>query len=131
MKTTIFALTLAASAAMAVPAFAGGVLSFSYDAKNAEEAHAIRAGLTIYQVVNDIQTNGHISQNGANNLAALAQGGSGHVGIIHQEGNNHNGSIHQTGSNNGYGLFQFGTGANGHVQQHGNGEAGLTLQIGY
>ena len=131
MKRAIIALTLAATTAIAAPAMAGGTISFEVEAKNADEANAIRAGLTMYQIVNDIQTNGHISQNGINNVAALAQGGSGNTGVIHQEGNNHDASLQQAGTNNSYGVFQFGDGANGNVQQNGNGEAGLLFQIGF
>jgi len=131
MKRTIIALTLAATTAFAAPAIAGGTLSFEIEAKNADEANAIRAGLAIYNVVNDIQTNGHITQNGVNNIASLAQGGSGNVGVIHQEGDNHDASLHQAGTNGSYGIFQVGDGANGHVHQGGNGEAGLLFQIGF
>lgn len=131
MKRTALALTLALTTAFAAPAFAGGTISFSVDAQNAEDANAIRTGLAIYSIFNDVQSNGHITQNGLNNLAALGQHGSGNVGIVHQEGNNHNGSLNQNGNNNSYGVFQFGNGANGHVNQSGNGEAGLLFQIGF
>ena len=80
MKRTLTALTLAISTAIAAPAMAGGSISFTYEAQNADEANAIRAGLTLYQIVKDVETNGHITQNGINNIAALAQGGQ-QVGI--------------------------------------------------
>ena len=130
MKRILTALTLAISTALAAPAMAGGTISFSINASNAEEANAIRAGLTLYQIVNDIDTNGHISQNGVNNIAALAQGGSGNIGIIHQEGNNHDATLVQQNGNNSCGVFQFGTSATANVQQSG-GEACLVLQAGF
>ena len=131
MKRTLTALILAATTALAAPASAGGTITFGFTAQNADEANAIRTGLTLYQVFNDVHANGHISQNGLNNLAALGQSGHGHVGIIHQEGNNHEGSISQSGSNNSCGLFQFGNGASGHVNQSGHGEACLIFQAGF
>lgn len=130
MKRILTALTLAISTALAAPAMAGGTISFSINASNAEEANAIRAGLTLYQIVNDIDTNGHISQNGVNNIAALAQGGSGNIGIIHQEGNNHDATLIQQNGNNSCGVFQFGNSATANVQQSG-GEACLVLQAGF
>ncbi len=131
MKRTLTALTLAVSTALAAPALAGGVLSFELNAQNANEANAIAAGLTFYKVAKDIKTNGHITQNGINNLAALGQSGHGNVGLIHQEGNNHDASLSQTGNHNAYGIFQVGEGASGHVSQHGNGGAGILFQIGF
>ena len=129
IKPAILATLLAAS--LSAPASAGGFISFSIDAKNAEEANAIRTGLALYQVANDIKSNGHITQNGIANLAALGQHGTGNVGMIHQEGNGHNASLDQTGTNNSYVIFQFGEGTEGHVAQSGTGEAGLLFQIGF
>jgi minor curlin subunit len=131
MTRTLLALTLAASTAIAAPAMAGGTISFAFDARNAEDAQAIRAGLTFYRIVKDVKANGHVSQNGINNLAALGQHGNGNVGIIHQDGNNHDASLNQTGNGNSYGVFQVGNGASGHVDQTGNGQAGLLFQIGF
>jgi len=131
MKRTIIALSLALSTAIAAPAMAGGTISFGFDATNADDANAIRTGLAIYSIFNDVKTNGHVTQNGINNAAALGQHGSGNTGLIHQEGNNHNASLNQNGNNNSYGIFQFGNGANGNVNQTGNGAAGLLFQIGF
>lgn len=131
MKRTLTALTLVISTAIAAPAVAGGVLSFVVNPTNADEANAIRTGLAFYNIVNDIKSNGHITQHGVNNLAALGQHGSGNVGVIHQEGNNHDASLRQNGNNNAYGIFQVGSGASGHVSQHGNGRTGLLVQIGF
>ena len=131
MKRTLIALTLAASTALAAPAVAGGVLSFEVSSQNAQDAQAIRTGLAFYQVVQDIKTNGHVTQNGINNLAALGQSGHGNVGVIHQEGNNHDASLRQRGNHNSYGIFQVGEGTSGHVRQRGNGGAGILFQIGF
>lgn len=130
MKRTFTALTFALTTAIAAPALAGGIISFEVNPKNAKEAHAIRTGLAFYNVVNDIHSNGHITQNGVSNLAALGQSGNGNVGVIHQEGNNHDASLSQNGNGNAYGIFQVGNGASGHVRQHGNGGTGLLFQIG-
>ncbi|WP_172297722.1 curlin [Pseudoruegeria sp. HB172150] len=130
MKRTLTALTLALTTAFAVPAMAGGTITFGFNAKNQDEANAIRAGLAIYSLVKDIDTNGHITQNGINNAAGIAQGGKNNKGIIHQDGKNHDGTITQNGNNNACGLFQFGNGATGHVNQNG-GEACLIFQAGF
>ena len=131
MKRALLALTLATSTALAAPAMAGGTLSFNFDARNGDDANAIRTGLALYSIYNDVKSNGHVSQRGLNNMAALGQRGSGNVGIVHQDGNNHNGSLNQAGNNNSYGVFQFGTGADGQVDQYGNGGAGLLFQVGF
>lgn len=131
MKRTFIALTLAASTALAAPAMAGGTLSFSFNARNADEANAVRGGLALYSIINDVKTNGHVTQNGLNNAAAMAQSGNGNRGVIHQEGNGHNASLNQRGNGNAYGVFQVGNGANGHVTQTGNGRAGILFQIGF
>ncbi|MCP3969213.1 MAG: curlin [Rhodobacteraceae bacterium] len=131
MKRTLTALTLAAATAISAPAMAGGSVSFTYEAQNSDEANAIRAGLTLYQIVKDVETNGHITQNGMNNIAALAQGGHGNLGVIHQEGNNHNASLHQVGNHQSCGIFQFGDGASNHVTQSSNGAACISIGAGF
>lgn len=131
MKRHLIALTVAATTALSAPAMAGGTISLSINAKNADEARAIRHGLIFYNVMNDIKSNGHITQKGVNNLAALGQSGHGNIGVIHQDGNGHNASLSQNGNHNSCGIFQFGNGANGHVQQNGNGQGCLVLQAGF
>ena len=131
MKRTLIALTLVATTAFSGLAHAGGTITFHMNATNSHDANAIRTGLTLYQIARDIDANGHISQNGINNIASLAQGGHGNIGVIHQDGNNHNGSIYQNGNNNSCGLFQFGRGTNGHINQTGNGQACLMFQAGF
>ena len=131
MKRTLTALTLIVTTTVAAPAMAGGTISFEVNPTNADEANAIRAGLTLYQVVQDVQANGQITQNGLNNLAALGQSGSGNVGVIRQEGNDHDATLVQNGNGNAYGIFQVGNGASGNVNQTGNGGTGLLFQIGF
>lgn len=130
MKLSLKILAVALTAGLASPAAAGGSFSFAFNASNADEANAIRTGLTLFQVANDIHTNGHVSQNGFNNLAALAQGGSGNIGIIHQEGSNHDATLVQENGNNACGIFQFGNGTSSDVYQ-GGGEACIVLQAGF
>ncbi len=130
MKPLVAGLMLALSTACAMPVWAGPTITFGYTAKNAEEAAALRAGLAIYGLAHDIHTNGHVTQNGANNAAGIFQGGGGNRAIIHQNGNNHSGSIRQTGGNNSCGLFQFGNGASGHVRQTG-GQTCIVIQQGF
>ncbi|MEL7114432.1 MAG: curlin, partial [Pseudomonadota bacterium] len=110
---------LALTISLATPALAGGTLTFNFEAKNGHQADALRAGLVLYQIARDIDTNGHISQRGINNMAALAQGGSGNIGVIHQDGSNHDATLTQTGGYNSCGVFQFGNGATSNVHQTG------------
>jgi len=131
MTRTILALSLALCTVIAAPALAGGSFSLAIAARNADEANAIRTGLALYSIVNDVRTNGQVTQNGLNNMAALGQRGRGNVGIIRQDGNGHNASLNQTGNNNSYGIFQLGEGTSGRVEQVGNGAAGLLFQIGF
>ena len=119
------------SAAMTVPAAAGGSISLSYTPKNAKQKKALQTGLAIYGIVNAVKNGGSIKQLGMNNLAGLAQNGSGNLGIIHQEGNGHSGTLQQNGNGNSYGIFQFGEGTDAQVVQNGNGLSGATVQFGW
>ena len=125
-----FLTVIAATVMLAAPVSAGGVLTLNIGAKNAHDAQAIRTGLVMFQVFNDIHSNGHISQKGIGNIASLAQGGGGNIGIIHQDGHGHDASLTQVGGNNSCGVFQFGNGASSHVHQSG-GEACIVLQAGF
>lgn len=137
MKTLVLATAFAATfaSAIALPmapavAGAGGQVSINVAPSNAREARALRLGLALYALHQDIDSNGHVTQRGANNAAGIYQGGSNSRAIIHQDGQGHSGSITQTGGNNSYGLFQFGQNTSGHVQQTG-GQSGLTLLFGW
>jgi minor curlin subunit len=125
-------LTAALVAATAVPAAAGGTLSFTVNAGTAEEAQAIRAGLTLYQIARGVESGAFVHQDGSFNGAAIAQvAGGGSVGIIHQEGNGHAATLDQQGHGQSHGIFQFGNGANANVVQTGHGQSGLTFQFGF
>jgi hypothetical protein len=125
----LFAVTVG-SAAFVTPAAAGGSISLHLEPKNVKQEQAMRAGLTIYAIVNAVQ-NGSIKQNGNNNAAGLAQIGQGNLGIIHQEGDDHTGTLVQNGDNNACGLFQFGKGTSADVEQNGNGETCATVTFGW
>lgn len=129
MKTLAFAAALAASTALPMAASAGGSVALNIAPSNAQEAQALRIGLALYALHNDIQANGHVTQHGVNNAAGIAQGSTDQA-IIHQEGAGHTGTISQTGGNNAYGLFQFGQNTNAAVSQNG-GQTGLTLLFGW
>lgn len=133
MKSLVLAATLAlATPLAAAPALAtsSGSVSINIAPSNADEARALRLGLALFALHQDIQTNGHVTQHGVGNAAGIAQGGPNNQAIIHQEGCNHNGTINQTGGNNAYGLFQFGCNTSSNIHQTG-GQSGLTLQFGW
>jgi hypothetical protein len=132
LKTLMASLVAAAvgAATLATPADAGGSISLHLEPKNAKQEQAMRAGLTIYAIVNAVE-NGSIEQNGNNNAAGLAQIGQGNLGIIHQEGDDHTGTLVQNGDNNACGLFQFGKGTDADVVQNGNGETCATVTFGW
>jgi hypothetical protein len=130
---TLIAAALATSlgtAALTVPASAGGSLSITVLPGNAKDQQAMRLGLGLYAIAQGIK-GGSIRQKGNGNAAGLAQNGKGNLGIVHQDGNGHNGSLQQNGHGNAYGLFQFGKNTNGHVAQNGHGNTGATFQFGW
>lgn len=128
LTASLVAATITA-AALTAPAHAGQI-SIHLDPKNAEQENALKAGLTIYAIVNAVQ-GGSIKQNGNNNAAGLAQLGQGNLGVVHQEGDHHTGTLTQNGNNNMCGLFQFGKGTSADVVQNGNGEACATVTFGW
>jgi len=134
MKTLALAAAFASAVALPMAATAGdtssGQVSINIAPSNAEEEQALRFGLAIYALAQDIDANGQVTQIGVNNAASIAQGGPNNQAIIHQEGCNNNGSINQTGGNNAYGLFQFGCNTSANINQSG-GQAGLTVQFGW
>lgn len=131
LKTLMASLIAATigSAALATSAEAGQI-SINLDPKNAKQENALKAGLTIYAIVNAVE-NGSIKQLGNGNSAGLAQFGQGNLGIVHQEGDNHAGTLTQNGNNNMCGLFQFGKRTTADVVQNGNGEACATVTFGW
>ena len=126
-KALVLATALALTSA---PALAGNSVAITLAPSNAQEAQALRFGLALYALHEDIHTNGHVTQHGANNAAGIAQGGPNNQAIIHQEGSGHTGTIAQSGGNNAYGLFQFGQNTTAHANQSG-GQTGVTLVFGW
>ena len=125
---TLAAATLS-SALLVGPAAAGGSISFTYTPTNAQDAQALKMGLTIYSMYQYSQANGGgITQKGLMNAAGLGQNGSGNLGVIYQNGIGNTGTLQQNGNNNAYGIFQFGHGGNTAVTQNGNGQTGITVQ---
>lgn len=132
LKTLMASLVAATigSATLVSPASAGGSIAINLEPKNAKQEQAMRAGLTVYAIVNAVQ-NGSIKQKGNNNSAGLGQFGSDNLGIIYQDGDNHTGTLVQNGDGNACGLFQFGKGTNADVVQNGNGETCATFAFGW
>ena len=129
IATSIIAVSLAAPST--TPSHAGGTLTFGFEAKNQDQANAVKAGLFIYKLAKKKKGNAIVNQDGNGNAAGIAQSGSGHAGVVHQEGNGHTGTLNQCGNDNAFGLFQFGKNANANVKQCGDGEAGAAVQIGF
>ncbi|NOX41026.1 MAG: curlin [Alphaproteobacteria bacterium] len=125
------ALALGLSIAAALPSFAGGQISFQFNARNAEEARGVRTILALYSISKAIDSGANISQSGNNNAAGIGQFGRGNFGVIEQQGNGHNATLSQRGNDNSYGIFQFGTGTSGQVSQTGNNGAGFLFQQGW
>jgi minor curlin subunit len=125
-------LTAALVVATSLPAAAEGSLSLTVNAGNADEAEAIRAGLTIYQIAQGVDSGAFVHQDGSFNGAAIAQvAGGGSTGVIHQDGDGHSATLDQQGHGQAHGIFQFGNGADANVTQTQNGQAGLTFQFGF
>ena len=133
LKTLTAALLAATigTAALTLPAAAGGAISFSYVPTNARDARALQHGLQLYSLFNALQNGATIRQFGMNNAAGIGQNGYGNTGIIHQEGSGHTGTLQQNGNNHAYGIFQFGQNTNANVVQSGNGQVGATVQFGW
>lgn len=133
MKSFVLAATLATATALApisAEAGSGGQISITIAPQNADEARAMRLGLALFALGQDIDANGHVTQRGVNNAAGIAQGGRNNRAVIHQDGCNNRGTIRQRNGNNAAGLFQFGCNTNGHINQRG-GQTGITLQFGW
>jgi len=120
-----------ATAALTVPAEAGGSIGITVAPTDASEAQAMRAGLAIYSIVNGFNGGSGIRQAGFGNAAGLAQNGGGNLGVVHQQGSGHTGTLTQNGNGNAHGLFQFGRNSTGHVAQNGNGDTGATFVFGW
>lgn len=124
-------LALACAVALSVLPLApvqAGSLSLSLNARNAQEARALRTAVTLYSIHRDIRSGADVRQVGRNHAAAIAQSGGNNRGIIHQRGRNHSANLSQRGGNNAQVILQFGNGAQADVAQHG-GQSGILLQF--
>lgn len=131
MKRFVLSTALVLSTLVAVPAHAGGSVSFEITPKNADEETAIRVGLAFYAIAKAIESDAAVIQNGNGNAAGIGQFGDGNFGVIEQQGDGHDASLVQNGNGNAYGVFQFGEGGSAHVAQNGDGGAGLLFQVGW
>jgi hypothetical protein len=94
------------------------------------QAQALRAGLALHALRQDLRSGGTIRQQGRDNFAALRQSGSGNWGGTFQRGSGHSATLDQSGSGNAHVILQAGRGAEASVAQRG-GELGMTVQLGY
>lgn len=104
-------------------------LSLTLNPRNADQALALRVGLGLYALRQDIRDNGHVTQRGVGHAAGIVQNGPGNQAIIHQRGCNHTGTVSQQGQGHAYGLFQIGCNGTHHAHQSGRGQTGVTIQI--
>jgi hypothetical protein len=128
LRAAIAAALVAVGSAGAASA---GSLSITYAPTDPRQADALRAGLTLYSLVNRLQEGATIRQLGANNLAGIGQNGFGNAGVIEQRGDGHAAALQQNGNHNSYGIFQFGRRTRTDVVQSGNGGAGATFAFGW
>ncbi len=117
-------------AAVALPAQAGGSISFNLAPRNGQEADMLSTGLRVYSLYRGIK-GGDIRQLGRGNMAGLAQAGRGNLGFIRQRGNGHSATLQQNGNDNAYGIFQYGRNTDAEIVQDGNNGAGATFSYGW
>ncbi|WP_184400692.1 curlin [Rhizobium sp. BK650] len=117
-------------AAVSVPAYAGGRISFSLAPDNAEDANLFSTGLRVYSLYRDLK-DADIRQLGRGNAAGIAQAGRGNLGFIRQRGNGHSATLRQNGNNNAYGIFQYGRNTETDVVQDGDNGSGATFSYGW
>ncbi|MFQ5438657.1 MAG: hypothetical protein ACE5DK_07495, partial [Paracoccaceae bacterium] len=115
----------------ALPADAGGQISFLFVPRNGEETRNVKTALAIYAIAKGWQSGAIVDQHGNLNAAALAQTGHGNFGVIEQHGNGHDARLNQRGRNNSFGIFQFGQHTGGYISQTGNNGAGILFQQGW
>ncbi|SMC50435.1 curlin [Rhizobium sp. RU36D] len=137
MKKTVFTLIsislLAGSlgqVVMAVPAQAGGSISFNVAPRSGAEADLLATGLRAYSLYRDLK-GGDIRQLGNGNSAGIAQGGRRNLGFIRQQGDGHSATLQQNGNDNAYGIFQYGRNTDNNVVQRGNNGIGATFSYGW
>jgi hypothetical protein len=109
---------------------AAETLSYTWTPRTAQEAEAIRLGLALYGLRQEIRSGGSIRQWGRDNAAALLQSGEGNWGVIRQRGDGHRATLDQQGGGNAHAVLQAGEGAEATVTQTGR-EVGVTIQFGF
>ena len=105
-------------------------LSYTWTPRTAGEADALRAGLMLYSLRENLRNGGTVRQWGSDNFASLSQSGSGNFGTVLQRGDGHDAILEQNGGGNAHAIIQAGRGAEAEVVQRG-GEIGATIQLGY
>jgi len=129
MTRTLIALALAASTALAaVPASAGGTITFGYSAKNQDEANALRLGMALYTLGKDHHDNGKITESGVKNAVDWVNPNT-NTAYVEQNGNGHSGGLALQGGGTKCALIQHGNGATNHVNA-GAGDTCVVLGIG-
>jgi len=129
LTVTVLAASLG-QVALAVPAYAGGRISFSLAPENAEDAGLFSTGLRVYSLYRGLK-DADIRQLGQSNAAGIAQVGRGNLGFIQQRGNRHSATLRQNGNNNAYGIFQYGRNTETDVAQDGDNGSGATFSYGW
>jgi hypothetical protein len=114
----------------AVPAHAGGRISFDLAPGNAADGDLLSTGLRAYSLYRGLK-DADIRQLGRGNAAGIAQNGGGNLGFIRQRGTGHSATLQQNGNNNAYGIFQYGRNTDTNVVQNGNNGSGLTFSYGW
>lgn len=131
MKTAAAGLIILSGLAVfgAPPASAG---SFSYYlTPKAKQAEAIRRGLKLYSIANNVRNRASVKQAGKGNGAAISQSGTGNAASIIQLGRGHSATVTQDGNDNTLGVLQLGKKTKTSATQTGNGNVGFIVQGGW
>jgi hypothetical protein len=120
---------LAVTMLLASPVTAGQV-EWVWSPRTGDEAAALRTGLALYALREQVRSGGSVRQWGRDNAAALVQRGSGNWGAVVQRGEGHAARLTQEGGGNVGAVVQIGRGARADIAQRG-GETGVTVQVGW
>ncbi len=103
-------------------------LSLHLQPRNAQEARALGAAITLYAIHRDISSGADLRQAGRNHAARVHQSGGRNYALIRQHGANHSANLTQTGGHNSQVILQYGNGAHANVHQTG-GQSGILIQF--
>ncbi len=117
-------------AALSLPAYAGGQISFNLVPQNPGDADLFSTGMRVYSLYHNLK-NADIRQLGHGNAAGVSQAGNGNIGYIQQRGDGHSATLRQNGNRNAYGIFQFGRNTRTDVVQDGDDGSGATVSYGW